>query len=160
MDLEKVTARIRPRRGWEAIDLGVSLVQQHARFLYQLWFIISLPFYILLSVGFFASPIWTLLCFWWLKPILERPLLHFLSRVLFGESLSMKQCLKAFWPVAKIQLIASLTWRRFSFTRSLDLPLIQLEGLQSIKRSNRLKILHSGDSGSAVWLTIVFFWWN
>jgi len=157
MDLEKVTARIRPRRGWEAIDLGVSLVQQHARFLYQLWFIISLPFYILLSVGFFSSPIWTLVCFWWLKPILERPLLHFISRVLFGESLSMKQCLKDFWPVAKIQLIASLTWRRFSFTRSLDLPLIQLEGLQSIKRANRLKILHSGDSGSAVWLTIIFF---
>ncbi len=157
MDLEKVTAQIRPRRGWEAIDLGVSLVQQHTKVLYKIWLLTSLPAFILLGVIFYDSPEWAAFSLWLIKPILERPLLHFISRELFGESLSVKQCLKAFFSVAKIQWFASLTWRRFSFTRSLDLPLIQLEGLSGMKRANRLKTLHSGDSGSAVWLTIMFF---
>ncbi len=157
MDLEKVTAKIRPRKGWEAIDLGISLVQQHASVLYKIWFLISLPILILVSVLLYQSPLWVFIVIWLIKPLLERPLLHYLSRVLFGEALTTKQCLKAFFSVAKIQFFASLTWRRLSFTRSLDLPLIQLEGLKGSKRSNRLKTLHSGDSGSAVWLTVVFF---
>ena len=157
MELEKVTAKIRPRRGWEAIDLGVTLVQNHAKVLYKIWFLTSLPVFLLISIVLYSSPLWATFCLWWLKPILERPILHFLSRELFGESLTVKQCAKDFYSVAKIQWFASLTWRRLSFTRSLDLPLIQLEGLKSLKRASRLKTLHSGDSGSAVWLTVVFF---
>lgn len=157
MDLEKVTAKIRPRRGWEAIDLGITFVQQHAKILYQLWFLVSFPIFLVVILSLYSSPVWAAFILWWLIPIMERPLLHFLSRELFGESLSVKQCAKAFFSVAKIQWLASLTWRRLSFTRSLDLPLIQLEGLKSVKRASRLKTLHSGDSGSAVWLTIIFF---
>jgi len=157
MDLEKVTAKIRPRRGWEAIDLGMSLAQKHAIVLYKIWFTISLPVYVLLSVLLAGSPIFAILSFWFLLPILERPLLHFLSRELFGEGLSAKQCVKAFFSVAKIQWFMSLTLRRFSFTRSFDLPLIQLEGLKGNARSKRLRVIHSGDSGSAVWLTVILF---
>lgn len=156
MDLEKVTAKIRPRQGWEAIDLGVTLVQNHAITLYKIWFAASLPIYIVLMLIMNASPEWMIVVFWWLKPIMERPLLHFFSRELFGEGLNAKQCIKAFYSVAKIQWFASLTWRRFSFTRSLDLPLIQLEGLKGAARGKRLRIIHSADSGNAVWLTIVF----
>jgi hypothetical protein len=156
MDLEKVTARIRPRKGWEALDLGVTMVQNHAKVLYKLWFVISLPVFLLISLMLYQSLPLILLVFWWLKPILERPLLHFLSRELFGESLTVKDCVKAFYSVAKIHWFASLTWRRLSFTRSLDLPLIQLEGLKSSDRAKRLRVIHSGDSASAVWMTIVF----
>jgi len=156
MDLEKVTAEIRPRRGWEAIDLGVNLVQNHALVLYKIWFTITLPLFILLTSVFNSYPLLVILVFWWLKPIVERPLLHFLSRELFGEGLNAKQCIKSFFSVAKIQWFRSLTLRRFSFTRSFDLPLIQLEGLNGDARSKRLRVIHSGDSGSAVWLTIIF----
>jgi len=156
MNLETITAKIRPRRGWEAIDLGVTLVQNHAKTLYKIWFAISLPLFLVLTIAMNAVPEIMIIVFWWLKPIMERPLLHFLSRELFGESLSLKQCVRSFFSVAKIQWFASLTWRRFSFTRSLDLPLIQLEGLKGSQRAKRLRVIHSGDSGSAVWLTIVF----
>lgn len=156
MDLEKVTAKIRPRRGWEAIDLGISLVQKHALVLYKIWFTISFPLFLILAGVFRQSPEWMIVIFWWLKPILERPLLHFLSRELFGEGLSAKQCITSFYSVAKIQWFLSLTLRRFSFTRSFDLPLIQLEGLKGHARTKRLRVIHSGDSGSAVWLHIVF----
>lgn len=156
MDLEKVTARIRPRKGWEAVDLGVTLVQNHAKTLYKTWFAITLPIFLILSTVFYQSLPLILFLFWWLKPIMERPLLHFLSRELFGESLTTKDCVKAFYSVAKIQWFASLTWRRLSFTRSLDLPLIQLEGLKSSARAKRLRVIHSGDSATAVWMTIIY----
>jgi len=156
MNLETITAKIRPRRGWEAIDLGVTLVQNHAKTLYKIWFAISLPLFLVLTLAMNAMPEIMIIVFWWLKPIMERPLLHFLSRELFGESLSAKECIKSFFSVAKIQWLASLTWRRFSFTRSLDLPLIQLEGLKGAQRAKRLRVIHSGDSGTAVWLTIAF----
>lgn len=156
MDLEKVTAKIRPRRSWEAIDLGITLVQNHAVVLYKIWFIISFPVFVVLSGLLVNHPEALIIAFWWLKPILERPLLHFLSRELFGEGLTVKQCVKMFFSVAKIQWFISLTLRRFSFTRSFDLPLIQLEGLKGNARTKRLRVVHSGDSGSAVWLTIIF----
>ena len=156
MDLEKVTAKIRPRRGWEAIDLGISLAQKHAVVLYKIWFAISFPLFLILTGFFHDSPEIMIIILWWLKPILERPLLHFLSRELFGEGLSAQQCIKATYSVAKIQWFLSLTIRRLSFTRSFDLPLIQLEGLKGHARTKRLRVIHSGDSGNAVWLHIVF----
>jgi hypothetical protein len=162
VDLESITAKIRPRRGWEAIDLGVTLVQTHAATLYKIWFAVSLPIFLLLMLMPYLSSVMMIFVFWWLKPIMERPLLHFLSRELFGESLTVKQCAKAFYSVAKLQWFASLTWRRFSFTRSFDCPLIQLEKLKSAERAKRLRVIHSSTfgtsgSGNAVWLTIIFF---
>ena len=156
MDLEKVTAKIRPRKHWEAIDLGIVLTQQHAKSLYLIWFIVTLPVYLIASLVFYDNAFWVILGFWFLLPLWERPLLHFLSRELFGETLSIKECVKAFFSLAKIQWFSSLTWRRPSFTRSLDLPIIQLEGLRGAQRSARLKVIHSVGSGPAVWLTLLF----
>ncbi|MET1256862.1 hypothetical protein [Aliikangiella maris] len=156
MDLEKMTVTVRPRKNWEAIDLGVALVQQNAWQLYRIWMLVTLP------VFFVASLLWAehgwlvYFIFWWLKPLWERPMLHFLSRQLFGEKLSVWQCVKSFFSLAKIQWFASLTWRRMSFTRSLDLPIIQLEYLNGQKRSQRLRVLHSSGSSAAVWLTLMF----
>lgn len=156
MDLEKVTAKIRPRKHWEAIDLGIALTQKYAKSLYFIWFIITLPIYLVASAVFYDQAFWVILVFWLLLPLWERPLLHFLSRELFGETLSVKQCVKKFFSLAKIQWFASLTWRRPSFTRSLDLPIIQLEGLSGAQRGSRIKVIHSIGSGPAVWLTILF----
>ena len=156
MDLERMTAKVRPRKGWEAIDLGVALVQKHAVALYKIWFITTLPVFLLGAVLFSNYSIWPYLVFWLLKPLWERPLLHFLSRELFGERLTVKDCVKQFFHLAKIQWFASLTWRRLSFTRSLDLPIIQLEGLSGTQRSQRLRVIHSIGAGSAVWLTLLF----
>lgn len=156
MDLEKITAKLRPRKNWEAIDLGILLVQKNLSALYKIWFIVTVPFFLMLNLIFSDFPVWALFGFWCLKPLWERPLLHYLSRHLFSENLSVKDCVKSFFKLAKIQWFASLTWRRLSFTRSLDLPLIQLENVKGIERQKRLRILHSQGSGAAVWLTIIF----
>ncbi|WP_444996790.1 hypothetical protein [Aliikangiella sp. IMCC44359] len=153
MNLEQMTVKVRPRKNLEAIDLGVALVQKNIIELYKIWLIITLPIYLLISSVFIESGIWVYLGFWLFKPIWERPLLHYLSRQLFGENLSIRDCIKEFFSLAKIQWFASLTWRRLSLTRSLDLPIIQLEGLKGAQRSERIKVIHSSGSGTAVLLT-------
>ncbi len=156
MQLDKLTVKVRPRKSWEAIDLGIALLQQHAAALYKIWFLITLPVYFCVMFLPNEQVVWGIFIFWLLKPLWERPLLHYLSRHLFGEELTVKDCVKSFFGLAKIQWFASLTWRRFSFTRSLDLPIIQLENLSGQQRSQRLQVIHSVGSGSAVWLTMFF----
>ncbi|MGX5172681.1 hypothetical protein ACUR5C_01480 [Aliikangiella sp. IMCC44653] len=156
MKIDKITAKVRPRKSWEAIDLGVALVQQHAKALYSIWLIITLPAFLLLCLLQAYYGWYALFLFWWLKPLWERPMLHYLSRHLFDERLTVLDCVKAFFSLAKKQAFTSLIWRRLSPTRSLDLPVVQLENLAGSKRSSRLRTIHSIGSSSAMWITLFF----
>ena len=96
-----------------------------------------------------------MLLFWWLKPLYERLPLHILSRALLGATPTLKQAFQALPGLLKPQLLASLTWRRLSLTRSFDLPVLQLEGLNGQARSQRLIVLSQRDARPATWLTII-----
>ena len=85
MELEKVTAEIRPRSDWEAVDLGVSLARLHLGTLWRAWLVTVLPMSILILAVFFKSLGWGIFLIWWLKPIWDRVALFPLSRNLFGE---------------------------------------------------------------------------
>src|SRR5690606_25670107 len=87
--------------------------------------------------------------------LFERPLLMILSQGVFGVDLTTREVLRATPRLFFTQLVSSLTWRRFSFTRSMDLPVIQLENLRGWERRERLNVLHRVDSGPASWLTII-----
>ncbi|MFK3970121.1 DUF4129 domain-containing protein [Pseudomonas sp. NPDC087358] len=141
MRLTEATVVIRPRNAWEAIDLGVLLARQHRRLLMTSWAMVTLPVFALLSLALWDYPSLAVLLFWWFKPAYERLALLILSQALFGEAPSLKEALKA-WPRAlKPQLIASLTWRRFSLSRSFNLPVQQLEGLDGVLRAQRIALL-------------------
>ncbi len=141
MRLTEACVAIRPRNPWEAIDLGVLLARQHRRLLMTSWAIVTLPIFALLSFVFWDSPLLAVLLFWWLKPAYERLPLLILSQALFGAAPSLKEALKA-WPRSlKPQLIASLTWRRFSLSRSFNLPVLQLEALDGLQRAQRITLL-------------------
>ncbi|QLC73904.1 DUF4129 domain-containing protein [Pseudomonas sp. LPB0260] len=155
MRLTDASVAIRPRSAWEALDLGVLLARRHAGLLMASWALVSLPVFALLCLLLWDSPGWAMLAFWWLKPAFERLPLYILGRALFGDTPTLKQALKA-WPgLLKPQLLASLTWRRLSPTRSFDLPVLQLEGLAGQARSARLAVLGQRDSAPATWLTLV-----
>jgi len=95
MELEKVTAEIRPRTQWEAVDLGISLVRAHASALLKGWLASVYPLGILiLAVSLPFSIFWGCFLIWWLKPIWERVALHPLSRSLFGEHPTWKETMK------------------------------------------------------------------
>jgi hypothetical protein len=153
MRLTEACVEIRPRNPWEAIDLGVLLARQHRRLLMTSWAIVTLPVFALLSLLLWDYPSVAVLVFWWLKPAFERLPLLILSQALFGSTPSLRQALKD-WPRAlKPQLIASLTWRRFSLSRSFTLPIQQLEGLDGAERARRIALLGQKDLRAARLLT-------
>lgn len=155
MRLTEASVAIRPRNAWEAVDLGVLLAGKHRRLLMTSWALVTLPIFSVLSLVLWDYPSLAVFLFWWLKPAYERLPLLILSQALFGTAPSLKQALKA-WPRAlKPQLLASLTWRRLSLSRSFSLPILQLEGLDGPARAQRLALLGQADLRVARCLTSV-----
>lgn len=155
MRLNEASVVIRPRSSWEAMDLGVLLSQRHRRLLMTSWALITLPVFALLTGLFWNSPVIAMLLFWWLKPAFERLPLYILSEALFGQAPSLGQALRQ-WPrLLKPQLLASLTWRRLSLSRSFCLPVVQLEGLAGQPRQQRLAVLQQRDGEAARGLTLL-----
>ncbi|MFL6964877.1 DUF4129 domain-containing protein [Pseudomonas alvandae] len=155
MRLSDVTVTIRPRTTWEAMDLGVLMAQQHRRLLMTSWAIVTLPVYALLSLLLWDSPSLVVFLFWWLKPAFDRLPLYIVSKALFGETPTLKQALRQWPALLKPQLLASLTWRRLSLSRSFLMPVVQLEGLAGEAREQRLGVLLQRNGGAAQWLTII-----
>ncbi len=155
MQLSDASVSIRPRSPWEALDLGTLLARRHAPLLMASWAAITLPVFGLISLLLWQHPSLALLLFWWLKPLYERMPLHILSKALFGQTPDFRESLKAFPGLLRPQWFASLTWRRLSMTRSFDLPVQQLEGLDGKARRQRLITLNLRNGRAASWLTIV-----
>ena len=118
------------------------------------WVVVSLPVFLLMSL---IDPLWDYasLIIWWLKPLFERTQLYILSYGIFGNEMTWKAAIKALPNYAFRQLFSSLTWRRISFTRSLDLSLIQLERLSAQQGKKRLAVLHQQTANTATWLTVI-----
>ncbi len=154
LDLSKLAIEIRPRRPWEATDLGVLMARRWWWPLSKLWLIQVLPFFMMLAL-LPADWLWLqYFIIWWLKPIFERPLLDFLSLSVFGETPSTKRVFKNFQKVVFRQAFSSLLWRRLSPSRSFDLPVLQLEGLSGKARTKRLAVLHRQGVTPASMLTM------
>lgn len=155
MRLSDASVVIRPRNAWEAMDLGVLLAGEHRRLLMSSWALVTLPVFILLSALLWRYPSYALFLFWWLKPAFDRLPLFILSKVLFGETPTLKQALRQ-WPrLLRGQLLASLTWRRLSLSRSFVMPVVQLEGLAGQARQQRLGVLQQRNASAARWLTLI-----
>ena len=156
MDLNQITANIRLRSPWEAIDLGFVMVQEWWKSIYIPLAILTLGiaiplFYFLPEKNYWIGA--TII--WWLKPLYDRLVLHIISHKLFNEELTSIQALKAIpsliWNTGFFQ---TMTFRRFSLSRGFNLPIWQLEQLRGKRRSERQALLHLTTHSHAVWLTI------
>lgn len=164
MNLDQVTLEIRPRSAWEAVDLGLLMAKRWWLPMMKIWLLVSLPIFAL-TLLIPDNWLWLgALLMWWIKPVLERPLLHILSHAVFNDLPDTRSTFRLFPSLAFKQLFSSLTWRRFSPSRSMDLPVVQLEGLKGARRRERLNILHREDSAPSNWITFmglmleVFLW--
>ncbi len=159
MKLSEATAVIRPRRGWEAIDLGIRMVQRDFSPLARRWIISTLPWYALtLYLGTLLGDIsYGILMFWWLKPAFDRVLLDYLSQRLFSQHVEDPGPLDLWF---RLPFSASawrqLTYLRFSLVRTFSLPVYQLEG-GGKNRGERIRTLIARDYGASAWLTMVFY---
>lgn len=154
MDLDRVSAVIRPRTPWESIDLGFALARHWFLPLWGLWWATVLPIGgLLLLVLREQADLW-LLAIWWLKPLYESLLLFWLSRALFGTAEPVARSARRIGQAFPPRLWPQLLWRRLGPARSFTMPVTLLERLSGRQRGERLRILRGG-SGAAVWLTLI-----
>ncbi len=145
MKLESLILEVRPRTPWESMDLAIRLVANYWKILFSSWLVCILPIAIIIHLILLENfPNWSVIVFWWFKPLYDRVPLFVISRVIFSEKTTLKDVFNAIPGFFNWSLLASLTWRRFDTGRSLWLPLVQLEKLKGKRLSERKQSLSRG----------------
>ena len=155
MRLEDMAITLRPRTSDEAIDLGYAMTQAWWKTVFAAWCAVYLPAAIIVNLLCWQVPALPVFVLWWLKPAFDRVVLHVLAGATFGATPTLGQTLNAlprlWWNNG---LFAALTYARFDFARSFNLPVTQLEGSRGKIARQRRRILGREGRGAAVWLTI------
>ncbi|NJR43084.1 MAG: hypothetical protein HC767_10925 [Akkermansiaceae bacterium] len=150
-----VTAEIRPRSDWEAVDLGFAMVRRDFwRCLIVWWMAMGIPC-VLGGVVLWNYPAVFLILFWWLKPAGSRMVLLQVSRRLFGEQPSWK----AIWRELPKAWSRRFGYRffvaRFSPWLPVTLAVEDLEGLRGPAYKQRCKqVVRRGES-VIMWLYLL-----
>jgi len=159
LNLDRVSAVIRPRSYPEAIDLGFCMVRAWWRPIVGAWAAAGLPLLVMLSAALYRYPELVMLLMWWLKPLFDRAPLVVLSRSLFGAGPTTAETLRGWASMLKRQLIGPLTWGRLDPLRSLRMPVRLLEEQGARARRERWRVLSRAVRGEAILLmmTCVLF---
>jgi len=139
MELSNLDFEPRERSAWQVFDLSILMVRRWGFTLFSLWFMQAVPVFVLLFLLLDAD--WAALVVWWLKPLFERPMLHYASQAAFGQRPAVLQCLAVLRRLGILNLLSILTWRRLSLKRAYLAPVDQLEGLRGSARAKRIQSL-------------------
>ena len=153
-----IAVELRPRSAWEAMDLGLAMLQRW-------WRAVLVPHAVVLGAvaamaaaiaAWLGKPWVALLLVWWFKPLYDRVVLHVLSHAVFGDLPRTRAVLGAWREWLGSGLLGYLLLRLWpDMARSFSLPVRQLEGGRGRAARERLSLLGRRTRGSAVWLTIV-----
>ena len=153
-----IAIALRRRSPWEAMDLGLSMLQRWWRLVYAPHLVVAA----LIGAAAFAAGWWlgrpwvALLLIWWLKPLNDRVVLHVLSRAVFGERQGTRRVLAQAGQWLRTGLVPYLCLRWWpDMARSFYLPVRQLEGQRTSQARARRSQLGRRVHGYAVWLTLV-----
>lgn len=166
MNLENLTANIRPLPPYKALDLGFAIARAWFLPLWGLWLKgIFTPTFLLILLLFgyrtVVSDNFSLylsliaLIIWLFKPLYEYNLLVFLSQKLFDDSIKAEH----FNPYKSLSLqqIFALFLSKFSSQRILKMAVTHLEGQTGKARTTRLRALSRG-GGNALIGSLLIFW--
>jgi len=156
MEIERMTAAVRPRGGWEAIDLGCVMARHWFVPLWSLWMVVAIPVFVIATVAFPDSPGVVFLIVWWFKPLFEPALLYWLSRALFADRQHRLDVLRRFHKIVWPGVVADLSYRRLSPYRSLYMPVTVLEGQRGKLRAERVAVLGRDPTPAAISTIIMF----
>lgn len=147
MRLDAVTAEIRPRSDWEAMDLGLAMVRRDFWRCLAVWWLAVLPAFVLTGWLLWDHPAIWLVIFWWLKPWGSRLVLFEISRRLFGERPEWRAALREI-PRAWVRRFPyRMLWARFSPWLPVTLAVEDLEGLRGRACSQRCaQVTRRGES--------------
>lgn len=155
MDLERVSVELRPRGSWEAMDLGLALLNAHRRLVWTTWAMTVLPVFAGVWLLLYRWPWLAFGVLWWLKPVFDRVPLAILAEALFGGQPTPRGVLRALRRHVRPHLLRALTISRLSPSRSFLLPIWQLEGHGATGVLKRERVLGRGVGGPAATLTAV-----
>lgn len=162
MRLEEVTAELRPRSEWEAVDLGLAMVRRDFWGLAAAWWLGMLPVVAIALPLLREHPVWFCVVFWWWIPVASRLALFRLSRRLFGENPVRRELWRELPRAMKRRFFYRLLWARLSPWRPLTAAVEDLEGLRGKAFSTRCRVLmRRGDSSLtilAMWRVFLTFW--
>lgn len=154
MRIDQLSVVLRQRNPWEAIDLGFAMTREWWREIYVSWLVAFVP----LSVAacLLLPPPWALLPVWWLKPALDRIVLHVVSSAVFGSPPRLRETVRSFFTYGRNGfLLWLLPPLRFSPYRSFTLPVRQLENARGRTARQRAQQLRKRGASQALWLTLV-----
>ncbi len=156
MELEKLSVQLRPRGGWEALDLGCQMARSWWRPVWGVWLAVYLPAAVVLHAVFLQQPFIAAVALWWLKPVFDRFVLHVVSRAVFGAPPTVGEALAAWREILQPGLFAGLLWvQRLSPWRSFTLPVWQLEKQTGRAAHERREALGRRMAGYGGWLTLI-----
>ncbi|MGL4400967.1 MAG: hypothetical protein ACRCXD_13940 [Luteolibacter sp.] len=155
MRLDAVTAEIRPRTDWEAVDLGFALVRRDFwRSITVWWLALGIPA-VIAGVLLWDYPLVLLVLFWWLKPAGSRMVLFGLSRHLFGEEPSWRAIWREIPRAWTRRFFYRFLWARFSPWLPVTLAVEDLEGLRGKAYRQRCGQVVRRGEGVVMWLYFI-----
>ena len=155
MQAADIAIGLRRRSPYEAMDLGLTMLQRWWRRVYLPHLLFAVPLMAAaFGVGWWLERAWVaLLIIWWLKPAYDRVVLHVLSRAVFGELPTTRAVFGAAKEWLGTGLVLALLLRP-SLARSFNLPVRQLEGQSGRAGRERRAVLGRRVSGYASSLTL------
>lgn len=149
MQVNGLALALRPRPMAEAGDLGILLVQTHARSIWRCY----LPVWIAVTAVALAcadiAPWLPALLIFWLKPWLDRTLLFVVSRAVFGQATQFADVWQQRRHLWLGQWWSTLLLSRFSPWRSYTQAIGQLEGQRGKAFRQRRSQMLRGKRGAA-----------
>ena len=155
MQLERLSVALRPRGGWESLDLGFQMARAWWRPVWGTWLAVYLPVAAALFAAFHDRLWAAILALWWLKPLGDRFVLYVVSRAVFGAPPTVRATLGAWRDVLSPGALAGLTLFRIDLARSFMLPVWLLEKQTGRAAHRRRKALGQRMRYYAVWLTVL-----
>ncbi len=152
MDLDKVAAELRRRKGAESIDLGILLGRRFYWDVLKPWLMLVVPTLIVvqLLVAIVIHPVVAVAVGWWMKPLFDRVTLHVISRGFFGDIPAPGETVRTVirqW--RSMEALKDLSWRRLSAARTMTMPIRVLENARGAKARQRIKALYGAGTRPA-----------
>jgi hypothetical protein len=155
MRLENVTAVIRPRSDWEAVDLGFALARRDFWRCFAAWWLAVLLPTAAVAWWLWESPVLWLMLFWWWKPAASRVVLFELSRRLFGEKPKWGETLRQIPRAWTRRFFHRFILARLSPWLPVTLAVEDLEGLSGKAHKQRRQQLARRGEGAVMWVYLL-----
>ncbi len=155
MRLDSMTAEIRPRSDWEAVDLGLALARRDFWRCWTVWWLALAVPTVLVGWWLWDAPMWGLVLFWWWKPAGSRLVLFELSRRLFGERPTWRESLRQIPPAWTRRFFYRLVWARLSPWLPVLLAVEDLERLAGTAYQQRRRQVTRRGEAVVVWLYVI-----